>query len=704
MGGDSNPLFPLDVATPLPSDVPSSLFPSVTPTASERERERGGGGGKVLSIQTDDYLQGRDEMDEFDVEEGPSRVGVSVPATPLATAKTAALDMVDKVQGTLTTTNRRWATWNLPPAQICRIALVTICVDVVTAVFLIIPSPPGTFLNRASLAAHLVLFCLYLTPFAVALCRPHNDLQGGFLARLLCVAYFLVAPTAAFSANLSRLIWNNRVNLFMSGMSVRYSRYLFAGVAMYPVPALIASYIAHSKGMGLRMGRRRVRRRRSHLPLTSVPGELASPVSMKREMEWEEEGRGETMPLRGKSRREIRKEIKGGLFVTIWTWLQLFACMELCVRPHLFGFIPLTSAVEPFVMVFFAMASAPIAARMVYIRSWTAPLAVVSVFICMAAWSNDITAVTGHNGDFSTLPQLDGVDVVFRDTFSFNSRMFGYRMPKDSGVTVQEDLVWYAGPSREDDSVELVMKVDVYSPNPSNINGAVVVNIHGGGFVLGSKGRANVPRNSARLAEAGYTVFDTNYGLLDIEDNPLHRIPEMYLWRDLVSYKHIDSCGADIEDFIDWLEREIENLDLGIEQGFPLFVRGISAGSGLSMFLSERHSDRVSGAILESLCDDVLDPGQYGEQDEWYYPLLRAVPYVHAGMPPVLQFHGGRDNLCHKETSVDAVGAALRDQGVDWGYIVAPMNAHTCTADNTLYSQLFSHQAVQFLDAIMATL
>ncbi|GIQ91846.1 hypothetical protein KIPB_015279, partial [Kipferlia bialata] len=85
--------------------------------------------------------------------------------------------------------------------------------------------------------------------------------------------------------------------------------------------------------------------------------------------------------------------------------------------------------------------------------------------------------------------------------------------------------VWYDGEDREDAAEDMLLEYDVYVP--ATPNGAVVINIHGGGYVMGGKGNPNVSRNSALIAEAGYVVFDIEYGLLDVDGGPLAFAPPL---------------------------------------------------------------------------------------------------------------------------------------------------------------------------------
>ncbi|GIQ84159.1 hypothetical protein KIPB_005603 [Kipferlia bialata] len=174
-------------------------------------------------------------------------------------------------------------------------------------------------------------------------------------------------------------------------------------------------------------------------------------------------------------------------------------------------------------------------------------------------------------------------------------------------------------------------------------------------------------------------------------------------WKDRISYAHIDSCGKDIEDFFSQIETIVAGLEIsGVESGFPLFMRGISAGACLSMYMAQTESARISGIVMESLCEGAVEPETYGLLDTQYMPLLVSKDTMHAGMPPMLQIHGANDNLCAIEQSAVEIGEKARELGLDWGLITSPFSAHTVTLGNTYYAQMTAARSVEFYDSILA--
>ncbi|MHA1265690.1 MAG: alpha/beta hydrolase fold domain-containing protein [Candidatus Helarchaeota archaeon] len=61
---------------------------------------------------------------------------------------------------------------------------------------------------------------------------------------------------------------------------------------------------------------------------------------------------------------------------------------------------------------------------------------------------------------------------------------------------------------------------DYYSPKSGQGPFPTIINIHGGGWVIGNKGLENRPTASRYLASQGYCVFDIQYGLGRFPENP----------------------------------------------------------------------------------------------------------------------------------------------------------------------------------------
>jgi len=57
---------------------------------------------------------------------------------------------------------------------------------------------------------------------------------------------------------------------------------------------------------------------------------------------------------------------------------------------------------------------------------------------------------------------------------------------------------------------------DYYCPTTGEGPFPTIINIHGGGWVIGNKGIGNVPQISRYLAQQGYAVFDIQYGLYQL--------------------------------------------------------------------------------------------------------------------------------------------------------------------------------------------
>ncbi|MHC1591255.1 MAG: alpha/beta hydrolase fold domain-containing protein [Candidatus Helarchaeales archaeon] len=83
-------------------------------------------------------------------------------------------------------------------------------------------------------------------------------------------------------------------------------------------------------------------------------------------------------------------------------------------------------------------------------------------------------------------------------------------MPVDDSLySVKTDITYY-------DNGQDQLKFDYYCPTWGIGPFPVIINIHGGAWIVGSKGIGNTIGFSKYMASKGYVVFDVNYGLYDL--------------------------------------------------------------------------------------------------------------------------------------------------------------------------------------------
>eukprot|EP00768_Dysnectes_brevis_P009081 gnl/Dysnectes_brevis/879_a974_1906.p1 GENE.gnl/Dysnectes_brevis/879_a974_1906~~gnl/Dysnectes_brevis/879_a974_1906.p1 ORF type:complete len:780 (-),score=292.91 gnl/Dysnectes_brevis/879_a974_1906:321-2660(-) len=307
------------------------------------------------------------------------------------------------------------------------------------------------------------------------------------------------------------------------------------------------------------------------------------------------------------------------------------------------------------------------------------------------AWHADVEAAVGINVDIANLP-ISGFGVSSLD---LNTRLFG---PLTTGVTFQEDLVWWTGTKQ---GREVTLTTDVYIP--AHPNGAVFATSHWGSWAMGSKGYLNMPWFSAMLAERGYLVIDYNYGLMPVSpEGPMGEVPTHPMWDDRVWNECIDECAHDNELFMDWLEAQIAEDTWALPGEPTIFFNGGSAGASNSVFMGQRYPDRVGGVIVESLCINIDPDDHLHLQDDHYKPLLFSDETVHPGQVPTLQIHGTKDPLCDPRVSLDSFGPKVKAAGVPYGSVEVSTGSHLLTIDTSMAALVWLELVDQFMTSIHA--
>ena len=126
---------------------------------------------------------------------------------------------------------------------------------------------------------------------------------------------------------------------------------------------------------------------------------------------------------------------------------------------------------------------------------------------------------------------------------------------------------------------------DYYSPPSGAGPFPTIINIHGGGWVVGNKGLENRPTASRYLAHLGYNVFDIQYGLGTFHEDPT--INNALAWvqsllgRDLTnkSYTMTEMAEMIIGNFTDYLVAHAVEYKVDVNK---IYVTGNSAGAHLT--------------------------------------------------------------------------------------------------------------------------
>ncbi|NHI94492.1 MAG: alpha/beta hydrolase [Candidatus Lokiarchaeota archaeon] len=178
----------------------------------------------------------------------------------------------------------------------------------------------------------------------------------------------------------------------------------------------------------------------------------------------------------------------------------------------------------------------------------------------------------------------------------------------DSLIEVQYDIPYITNNSYGD-----TILYDSYLPKNYASKGAnsipIIVNIHGGAWVLGAKGPTNAQERSKYLASKGYAVFDVSYGLYGIENMtkgigmgelgsllmPLLSIPLAQEF--LPPYKHDYTIPEQVEN----LGIFFNNLTTSIKANYSqlnlnkIFTMGLSAGGQLSSLIAAGYNSTAFG-------------------------------------------------------------------------------------------------------------
>lgn len=231
-------------------------------------------------------------------------------------------------------------------------------------------------------------------------------------------------------------------------------------------------------------------------------------------------------------------------------------------------------------------------------------------------------------------------------------------------------------------------KMDVYLPDAS-VKGPlpVVVWIHGGGWVGGSKSAARELNICTTLAENGYAAFSIDYKLgaetteTDPAKVPLSTVP----WP-----QNIHDCKTAVR----FIRKEAARFNIDPER---IAVSGGSAGGHLALVtgLSENDAELNKGGLYTDQSNDisciidfygptVITPGRRavrfaGKTPEETAANIKAgspVLNVTKDSPPVLVVHGDKDETCPISFSLDLV-EKMKAVGTVHQFIQVPGGKHS---------------------------
>lgn len=241
----------------------------------------------------------------------------------------------------------------------------------------------------------------------------------------------------------------------------------------------------------------------------------------------------------------------------------------------------------------------------------------------------------------------------------------------EAGIRIEKNVP-YLGPGRTE-------KMDVYLPDASKPGPhPVVVWIHGGGWVGGSKSAARELNIGTTLAENGYAVFSIDYklGVETTETDPAKVRPENVPWP-----QNIHDCKTAVR----FIRREAERF--GIDPA-RVAVSGGSAGGHLALVTAFSQNDESlnkGGLYTEqsnavSCVMDFYGPTTIADRrkarfagrtpEETEANAKAATPLLRIGKdtPPVLIVHGTDDKTCDIGFSI-SLAEALEKGGIEHEFV-----------------------------------
>lgn len=286
----------------------------------------------------------------------------------------------------------------------------------------------------------------------------------------------------------------------------------------------------------------------------------------------------------------------------------------------------------------------------------------------------------------------------------------------------ERDNIYYQGTEGVDEGIEL--RYDVYMPPETDDTlpgeDSTIIRIHGGAWMAGSKGAANMMQMNKYFASQGYTVFDIQYGLTDRVN--LTDLAEMYDFMSFLSDSRLvadlsligspesvtgsftlDDMIRHIGIFTYYLEDNADRYDANLDS---VFFSGGSAGGHLSTAtaLAIHHGTyddifnpeiEVSGYVPfypGNQADEILEA--IGGSEEW----LDVEQLVLHDSPPCLIYQGTSDGMVPPEVARSFYESYRAAGNEKCGVIYLPLAAHASDFQFPgYYNQLFLYYMERFM-------
>lgn len=271
-----------------------------------------------------------------------------------------------------------------------------------------------------------------------------------------------------------------------------------------------------------------------------------------------------------------------------------------------------------------------------------------------------------------------------------------------------EDIPYY-----EDPDEEVTLYFDVYMPKepdenlPGNMS--TIIKIHGGAWVAGDKGAANMPVVNKYLAAQGYVIFDIQYGLRNTSLFGALPIPTPE--NVIGNYTFIDMVKQ-IGIFTKLLESNYSaEYNANLES---VYIMGGSAGGYLTCVTGFGYNeDYFNGTFSENINikgiiplyppSNVLWAGAMGllpdspETDPELFDAYSPTAIIDANDPPILIYQGMSDKLVDYSNSIE-IKNACDNVGVTCCNLLFPLAGH---ASDIFFSTNFGQVWLYYLERFL---
>lgn len=267
---------------------------------------------------------------------------------------------------------------------------------------------------------------------------------------------------------------------------------------------------------------------------------------------------------------------------------------------------------------------------------------------------------------------------------------------------------------------DITLFFDVYKPTKEQARlddlpgqNSTIINIHGGGWVTGDKGFANIPSVSRYLAAQGYIVFDIQYGLTNIS-GVTSFLPTLPAWSHKIGNFTVADQVSHIGIFTKYLANHSSEYGANLNS---TFIMGRSAGAHLTGIVGFGYEDDYfSGVFSEEITlkgiipiyppDDVeiiftyAFPGMIPGSPETHpteWEKYQPSKLINSDTPPVLIFQGSHDPWVRPYNS-ESIKVASTTNGVKCCLLLLHYSGHGSDYfSQGNFNQVFMYYLERFL-------